>query len=87
MRELILYCDESIKDGEYFSNFYGGALTFSNYIVDINETLNKTKCENNLFGEIKWTKVTEQYLDKYIAVIDKFFDYIDDNKIITSIFI
>ena len=26
-----------------------------------------------LFQEVKWTKVTEQYLDKYLILIDYFF--------------
>ncbi len=28
--QYIIYCDESVKRGDYFSNFYGGALVRSN---------------------------------------------------------
>jgi len=34
-----------------------------------------------MFQEIKWTKVTEQYLDKYIILINYFFTFIKSNKI------
>lgn len=36
---------------------------------------------NNLFGEIKWIKVTDLYLNKYINVMDCFFDLIQEGKI------
>lgn len=32
-------------------------------------------------GEIKWNKVTAHYLAKYIAVMDVFFDFVQDDKI------
>lgn len=81
MKELLLYCDESTKDGRYYSNFYGGALVSSDNYNEITDYLNEVKQNNNLFSEIKWTKVTESYLDKYIAVIDCFFDFISRNMI------
>ena len=81
MKELLLYCDESIKDGKYYSNFYGGALIFSDNYHMITNSLNEAKHKNNLFSEIKWTKVTESYLEKYIAVMDCFFDFISLNQI------
>ncbi len=81
MKELILYCDESTKDGPYFSNFYGGALTTNEYLDDIIDNLRQKKLDNNIHGEIKWTKVTEAYLDKYIDIINTFFDYIEQDKI------
>ena len=34
-----------------------------------------------MFGEIKWTKVSAQYLDKYIELMDYFFSFIATNKI------
>lgn len=35
----------------------------------------------NLNGEIKWTKVTDNYLDKYIEIINLFFEFIKTGKI------
>lgn len=71
--EYIVYCDESAKNGKYFGNFYGGAIVNSKRIDILNSSLNKKKEELNLFGEIKWSKVTESYLNKYIEIIDLFF--------------
>lgn len=74
--EFVIYTDESVKDGEFFSNFYGGALVRSTDLADVIDTLANIKAEQNLHGEIKWTKVTSNYLDKYVAVMDAFFDLI-----------
>jgi hypothetical protein len=41
--------------------------------------------ENNLFAEIKWTKVTQQYLDKYCSMMDVFFRLIKKDLIKTRI--
>lgn len=81
MKNYIIYCDESISKGKYYSNFYGGALLEGknfNYVVN---SLNAKKKELNFYGEIKWTKVTERYLDKYIEFINYYFQFIKDNII------
>lgn len=74
--KYILYCDESSKDGKHFGNFYGGALVQENKLQSIEIALNAKKQELNLNGEIKWTKVTDNYLLKYIELTDLFFEYI-----------
>ncbi len=79
--EYIVYCDESAKKGKYFGNFYGGAIVNAKQINKLNTILNKKKEYLNLFGEIKWSKVTESYLDKYIEIIDLFFNYIKTSNI------
>lgn len=79
--EYILYCDESCSDGPKFSDFFGGCLISSKDLVPITTAIEKKKKELKLFGEIKWTKVTDQYLDKYIQIMDLFFNYIRDGKI------
>ncbi len=43
--------------------------------------LNTKKEELGLFQEVKWTKVTEQYLDKYLDLINYFFGFVKSNKI------
>ena len=80
-KEYIVYCDESIKNGPYYSNFYGGAVINSTDYEGIVRILNKKKESLNLFNEIKWTKVTENYLDKYIEFINCYFDLIESGKI------
>ena len=81
MESFILYCDESAKKGKYFSNFYGGALIKARDREEINNMLiNKCECLN-FFSELKWTKVTENYLEKYIEFIDLYFNLISASKI------
>ena len=70
--EYILYCDESSSDGSKYSDFFGGCIINSAHLKSVEDALNAKKEELDLHGEIKWTKVTGQYLEKYIAVIDMF---------------
>ena len=76
-----IYADESVSNGKYYSNFYGGALVKTTDISEIEKALNDKKEELNLNGEIKWTKVTENYLEKYIEIINLFFSFIKVGKI------
>jgi hypothetical protein len=79
--EYIIWCDESIEHDKYFSNFYGGVLVKSVDLDNINKKITETKLLLNLKNEVKWTKVTENYLNKYIELINVFFDYIESNKV------
>ena len=80
-RQYLIYADESHRKGKYFSNFYGGALINYKDLEKLNAKLNAKKEELGLFQEVKWTKVTEQYLDKYLELINYFFKFIKSNKI------
>lgn len=75
-KEFILFCDESVQSGKYFSNFYGGVMVGSSQYLRIVKALEAKKKELNLFGEVKWQKVTELYLPKYEELIRCFFDEI-----------
>jgi uncharacterized protein DUF3800 len=79
--EYIIYCDESESKGRHFSNFYGGALVTSEHLQTVQDTLAKRKKELNLFGEIKWSKITTNYRKKYIDMVDCFFDLIKEGKV------
>ena len=79
--EYIIYCDESSQTGAKFGDFFGGCIVSSKDLNAIIQALNQCKQDNNLLGEIKWNKLTENYLQKYINVIDLFFDYIAQGKI------
>ncbi len=79
--EYILYCDESTDKDIKYSDFFGGCIVSSSDLDQIVKELEKCKNENNLFGEIKWTKVTDQYLEKYRNVIRLFFSFVRDGKI------
>jgi hypothetical protein len=80
-REYIIYCDESETKGRHFSNFYGGALVTSDDLRHVRDTLARRKRELRLFGEIKWSKITSNYEQKYIDMVDCFFGLIADGKV------
>lgn len=72
-REILIYCDESVKNGTKFSNFYGGLLIFSDQYQRITNNLNQYLVNNNINGEVKWQKVGTTYLDKYKELVDIIF--------------
>lgn len=80
-KEYIIYCDESDKRGPYFSNFYGGAIVSSRDLLSVTNILEAKKTELNLFGEVKWSKVTHNYFEKYFELMNCFFALIKENKI------
>ena len=77
----LIFCDESLLKGQFFSHFYGGALVRSKDYEDVRKALEEKKQELNLFGEIKWTKVTVNYLNKYLEMMDLYFKFIKEGKI------
>lgn len=80
-KEYIIYCDESETKGRIFSNFYGGALVDSDHITDVRDGLAKKKQDLHMFGEIKWSKISTNYHEKYIALMDFFFDLVREGKV------
>ena len=79
--DYLIFCDESLLKGQFFSHFYGGALVRSKDYEDVRKALEEKKQELNLFGEIKWTKVTANYLSKYREMMDLYFKFIREGKI------
>ena len=79
--EYIVYCDESNSNGTKFSDFFGGCIVSGKDWHFVEDALEAKKKELNLFGELKWTKVTAQYLERYIEIVDLFFDFILYNNI------
>ena len=79
--EYILYCDESGQKGPKYSDFFGGCLISSKHLNDVTRALDDKKQELRLFGEVKWTKLTENYLSKYVELITLFFSFVKDGKI------
>ncbi len=67
--------------GNIIAIFMDGALINLSNINNIEKALNDKKRQLNLNGEIKWTKVTDNYLDKYIEIINLFFELIKKGKI------
>jgi len=79
--EYILYCDESKQKSSLFGDFFGGCIVNSKDWQNVTDELNKKKTELNLYGEVKWSKVTENYLGKYIELVDSFFSFIKTGKV------
>lgn len=73
-KEYIILCDESDREGKYYSNFYGGLIVGASQYEQVTARLNAAKRELNLYGEVKWEKVTERYLPKYEALMRRFFE-------------
>jgi len=80
-RNLIIYCDESADKGRYFSHFYGGALIQAENRQRIEASLTEIKQQENLFAELKWSKITYAYHEKYITFINRLFDHIASGDI------
>lgn len=79
--EYIIYCDESSSQGDKYTDFYGGCIVDGRYINQIISAIENKKQELHLFDEIKWVRVTENYLCKYIEIINLFFSFVKDGKI------
>jgi len=79
--DYLIYCDESLSKGQLFSHFYGGALVRSKDYAEVKNALDERKTELNLMGEIKWTKVSANYLSKYKEMMDLYFGFIKQGKI------
>ncbi len=79
--EYIIYSDESISRGDYFSDFFGGVLVRSRDIYEVTKAIEAKKQELNFLGEIKWVKVSVNYLEKYKEMMDLFFSFIKQGKL------
>lgn len=80
-KEYIIYCDESETRGRVFSNFYGGVLVDSDNIDKVREAIAAKKIELNLFGEIKWSKFSVNYAQKYTDLIEFFFGFVESGAV------
>ncbi len=80
-KRFIIYCDESVDKGRYYSNFYGGALIEARNREAIERVLNKKKAKLNLHKELKWTYITEAYEGKYLKFVERYFDLIASGHI------
>lgn len=80
-REYIIYSDESEDEGRLYSNFYGGVLVESYDLQMVEEALEARKSFLGMRDEVKWSKVTEQYLDRYVALMEEFFDLVAGGRV------
>lgn len=80
-KEYIIFCDESDKEGRFYSNFYGGLIVGASQFERVTRRLEQKKQELNLYHEVKWERVTEQYLAKYAELIQCFFEEIAQGNV------
>lgn len=80
-RELVIYCDESVSTGEYFSNFYGGLLVESHDLEPIKRELAGLKATLGITGEIKWERVNTSVADRYIEFMSTLFALVGAGRI------
>ncbi|MDY3511503.1 hypothetical protein PG585_10695, partial [Riemerella anatipestifer] len=58
MAGFYIFCDESIKKGKYYSNFYGGLLIDKNDFEKANNLLLSSLRDLNIENsELKWSSV------------------------------
>ncbi len=80
-KRFYIYCDESVKNGKFFSDFYGGLLISAD---DASTVIAHLDAINATFGrgdEIKWTKTDMLRLDLYTKMVDALFDLIEQDKV------
>ncbi len=80
-KEYFIWCDESDSRGKYYSNFYGGVLVKSEDLREVQLKVDKICRKVHLHDEIKWHKVSQHYVGKYIDAMDVFFKLVEENKI------
>lgn len=80
-RNYVIYCDESDRKGRYYSNFFGGAILKAEDRQPIDSLLKAKKAELNLGQELKWERVTANYLEKYIEFVNYYFDFVETGRL------
>ena len=80
-KRYYIYCDESVKKGKLYSNFYGGAIVESKDHSLICDVLEEKRLNLIRTSEIKWQKIDKINYKLYIDAIDTFFDFIQAGKI------
>ncbi|MDQ6764098.1 MAG: DUF3800 domain-containing protein [Bacteroidota bacterium] len=82
MKGFYIFCDESLKKGRYYSNFYGGILIDKNEFEKIKHAITSKfqdlQIENS---ELKWGDVNTYKLQQYIEIVDVFFAFVKANSI------
>ncbi len=79
--EYVIYTDESDKRGRFYSNFYGGVLVRSVDLEAVISRLQQRKANLNLHQEVKWQRVTRNYLEKYKALVDALFGEVEAERV------
>jgi hypothetical protein len=79
--KIIVYCDESAKKGPHFSNFYGASVVLSENLFLVEKSISEVIALNGITCEIKWNNISPSTFERFIKIIDLYFDYISDGLI------
>lgn len=75
-----IYCDESRQSKDRFM-VLGGIIIPSSSVELFNKTMLKFRKENNMYAELKWTKVTDQKINEYKRFVEYFFALNNTDKL------
>lgn len=73
-RFLHIYCDESRQTADRYM-VIGGLITLRENEEAFTQAMHLYRQGNNMLSELKWTKVSDQKLKEYTALIDLFFSF------------
>ncbi len=79
--EYWIFCDESIQSGPKFSHFFGGAIVPASRHAEIENHLRVLKAKIGFLHELKWQRVSEQWLEGYEKMMTGFFDLLRHGKV------
>lgn len=75
-----IYCDESRQTKDRFM-VIGGIIIPQENVDAFNQTMEKFRQEENMWAELKWSKVTNQKLSSYLRFVDYFFEQNKTDKL------
>lgn len=82
MQGFYIFCDESLKKGKYYSNFYGGVIIDKNDFEKVkNAIVSRVQDAGIENSELKWGNVNTFKLEQYKSVIDIFFEFVKTKDI------
>lgn len=80
-RELILYCDESVQKGVYYSNFYGGLLVPAEHLPGVRQRVETLRDGLGIRAEIKWGSITPSVSDRYCELMSALFEEVSAGRV------
>lgn len=80
-KEYWIFCDESIQQGVKYSHFFGGAIVPAARHAEVENRLRAAKARIGFLKELKWTRVSEHWLDGYGRMMTEFFEVLRDGQV------
>lgn len=82
MSGYYIFCDESMKKGKHFSNFYGGLLVAKSDYEEVLRVMKEVVAELGLEdSELKWSNMNTHRLEPYRRIMEVFFGLLRDGRI------